>query len=201
MGTDPHRTARSFFTLCYPAPVVPPAARQGGAPDTTAPWWTWPCNTPPQQWPDGCDEFTPIEQPDSPLPPPCIRAATLITVTNDDQPVYIDLILRIVVDHPEYTNGISQTVDVRHPRHGYNGPEGSSLLPPTAWETDVGDWSYKCARDEAPLAWAVVEILNARSFGPAGLAYNRALPWTFLELLAGVGQIPLHRLYLPLVVR
>ncbi len=68
-------------------------------------------------------------------------------------------------------------------------------------QADVGDWSYKCARDEAPLAWAVTEILNTRSFGPAGLAYSRALPWPLMELLAGVEQIPLHRLYLPFVRR
>jgi hypothetical protein len=167
-------------------------------PTPEAPWWTWPCNTPPVQHPDGCPGFIPIEQPGRLLPPPCVRTAYTETVAEEGR---VDYRLVIRVDHPEYSNVPSLPVHVLH-------------LTTGGWIADrdaMQFWDVDCGKDEAPLTWVAWQVLDTGSLAPT-LVYSPPLPSelvAFLSDLAGVtisNATPApasssYRLYLPLVWR
>jgi hypothetical protein len=160
-----------------PTPIPSPTP----TPSDPAAWWSWPCNTPRQEWPDGCQDIAYIAPPDSPITPPCIRTAYTRTVPNDDYPELLDIELVVVVDHPEYPNykpgRATQFVClVLQPAYG-----GWYV---DHWQLRDPDWWFKCGIDEAPLAWALKEALNTRSLAPFDVAYNAPLPTPFVDLIA-----------------
>jgi hypothetical protein len=204
--------------LIFATPLIPISYSLTQNPPATQPpppWWTYPCNTAPVRYPDGCPDMAHIEAPHTPLPPPCVRIAYTYTTNNEDDPAYTDLHLRIIIDHPEYSNNTAQIVDIHRPRH--SGPSGSAnlreaeILPPAPWETDYGDWSFKCGYDEAPLAWVVREILNTGDFTHLHTAYTTLPPEPLLTFLSPLSPPPKSAtrpvsqppdvLYLPLILR
>jgi len=142
------------------------------------------CNLPPPPvWPpDGCPHDAPIAPPATPIPPPCIIETRVEGWTEDGTPVTE---LSIYVDHPEIGPGARTYTKLT--RYG-SGP----------WELAYADWEVSCGKDEGPLTWATLQVLNGHA--AAGLAiYQPPLPDWYAALLVELGG-PSH-LYLPLIIR
>ncbi len=151
-------------------------------------WQPTACNLPsPQVWPpDGCPDYADIAPPVAPIPPACVVEARVERWTEDGTPVTE---LSIYVDHPEIGPGArTYTKLVRY--HAAN--------PKSEWELVDLDWEVDCGKDEGPLTWASLQVLNSNT--SAGLSiYQRPLPAWYLALLMGLnGQ---DRLYLPVILR
>lgn len=141
--------------------------------------WRGACNLPPVMWPDGCPEYAPVARPAARIPPPCVSSAAVYT---DDEGLYLE----VAVDHPEYAKYAANPREwVRVAR--YDG----------VWTVaDVGGQT-SCAKDEAPLAWALVEALNTRTWTPFEI-YSGVLPVELRAALVDLG-LPVCRVWLPVV--
>lgn len=153
-----------------PLPTVAPACNRPAA------------DLPPR--PDGClgDEF-PVAPPPEPIPPPCIAGWTF----DDDYDGGLATSLLVTVEHPELQR---------------YAPKGWIHLVKVgdAWQLVAIDAQVSCGKDEAPLAWATLQILNGGDWEAALGVYTGPLPADYLADL-GVEAQPAVRLYLPLVVR
>ena len=158
---------------------------------TPTPTPTPTCNRPASDMPprpDGCygGEF-PVAPPPQPIPPPCIAAWTVEEWDEDGQPVTE---LLITVEHPEL-----QSYAPRGWVHLANYGD--------AWQLVVVDAQVSCGKDEAPLAWATLQILNEGDRDAALAIYTGPLPPDYLDAIAPL--VSEHntrsRVYLPLVTK
>jgi hypothetical protein len=149
------------------------------------------CNRPASDMPprpDGCygGEF-PVAPPPQPIPPPCIAAWTVEEWVEDGQPVTE---LLVTVEHPEL-----QSYAPRGWVHLANYGD--------AWQLVVVDAQVSCGKDEAPLAWATLQILNGGDVDAALAIYTSPLPPGYLDALTPLTSEhnTRGRIYLPLVSR
>lgn len=147
------------------------------------------CNRPVSDMPpapDGCPHYTPIAPPATPIPPPCVAETRVERWTEDGTPVTE---LSIHVHHPEIGPGTrTYTKLVRY--HAAN--------PKSEWELVDLDWEVSCGKDEGPLTWATLQVLNGHA--AAGLAiYQPPLPHWYAALLVELSG-PSH-LYLPIIIQ
>jgi hypothetical protein len=149
------------------------------------------CNRPASDMPprpDGCygGEF-PVAPPPQPIPPPCIVAWTVEEWDEDGQPV-TDLL--ITVEHPEL-----QSYAPRGWVHLANYGD--------AWQLVAVDAQVSCGKDEAPLAWATLQILNGSNRDAALAIYTGPLPADYLDAIAPLAsEHNTHSsVYLPLVAK
>lgn len=145
------------------------------------------CNLPlPPRWPppDGCLEYAPIAPPSTPIPSPCIVAVRLEQWDDGDVPVTS---VNIFIEHPELGGPGIPVVRTTLARYGDGG-----------WGLADMDWDLDCGKDEGPLTWASLQILNGNA--SAGLAiYRPPLPgWYTAFLLQQSGRY--HFLYLPAIL-
>jgi len=134
------------------------------------------CNLPPVRAPE-CD-YPPVAPPAASIPPACVAALEAATWDEDGETVTE---ATITVVHPEL-NGAQGRVRVA--RYG------------NVWRWIDLQADASCAKDEAPLAWAVTEALNGR--WAALDIYAEPLPRWFVSELRRLGG-QRHRLYFPLV--
>jgi hypothetical protein len=70
-------SAQAVIALASPLPTPSSTPTPTPTPSDPDAWWSWPCNTPPRAFPDGCETAgeADVAPPESPLTPPCIRTA------------------------------------------------------------------------------------------------------------------------------
>jgi hypothetical protein len=148
------------------------------------------CNRPASDMPprpDGCygGEF-PVAPPPQPIPPPCIAAWTVEQLDEDGQPVTE---LLITVEHPELQRYAPRSW-VHLASYG------------DAWQLVAVDAQVSCGKDEAPLAWATLQILNGGDPGEVLSIYTGPLPADYLDALTPLAREhnARRRVYLPLIV-
>ena len=158
---------------------------------TPTPTPTPACNRPASDMPprpDGCygDEF-PVAPPPQPIPPPCIAAWAVEEWDEDGQPVTE---LLITVEHPEL-----QSYAPRGWVHLTNYGD--------AWQLVHVDAQVSCGKDEAPLAWATLQILNGGDVNETLAIYTDPLPPGYLDAIAPLvsEHNTRNRVYLPLVAK
>lgn len=172
-------------------PPAHPIARAPVHPGSRAPRpserRTLTCNRPATDLPsppNNCTEYEPVAPPDEPIPPPCIASARYQETEEYGEPL---IQLQIKVDHPELCDNCRGTIELE--RYGYG----------------LGNWSLSdisaeasCAKDEGPLAWATLEILNTCRLDAVAVSppetrtppaiYTAPLPADFLQVLAEAGD-------------
>ncbi|RMF36476.1 MAG: hypothetical protein D6759_03585, partial [Chloroflexi bacterium] len=117
----------------------------------------------------GCPEWAPIAPSDAPIPPPCIAG---FQVEQWDEEGTRVTELAIYVDHPELGPGVWTYTRLAR----YDGE---------AWELADADWEASCGKDEGPLVWALLQVLNAGRWDALGI-YTSPLPEEYMAILAGL---------------
>ena len=149
------------------------------------------CNLPPPtSWPpDGCADLAAVAPPATPIPPACVLAARVAQGHEGDLPY---LQLTIFVEHPE----INPWVETYTRLTRYDAPSNGRRQMSDLWELTDADWRVDCGKDEGPLTWASLQVLNVQA--TAGLAVYRApLPDWYTALLRAYAPRP--RVYLPML--
>lgn len=136
------------------------------------------CNTPPLYLPDGCpDPPLALHPPRPGQPPPCIAAVWPEPGEEGEG------LLVIAVEHPEYPPDRRQEVEV-------------VLDLDRQRVVDIRNEDYDCGKDEKPLAWTILQVLEEGQWGPWMRAYGAPPPAALVE---GLG-VPLYRYFFPLVL-
>ncbi|HIP96499.1 MAG TPA: hypothetical protein EYH32_04705 [Anaerolineae bacterium] len=168
-------------------------------------WQPTACNLPPPQvWPpDGCPDYSAIAPPATPIPPACVVDARVERWDEDGTPV---IELSIYVDHPEIGSGI--TTYTKLARYRAANPQSETCPeceayrgvrnPKSEWELVDLDWEVDCGKDEGPLTWASLQVLNGNASAVLSI-YQRPLPAWYIALLMGLRGQP--HLYLPVILR
>lgn len=135
------------------------------------------CNTPPLFPPDGCpDPPLAIHPPQPGQPPPCIT--NIWTEPGDESDFLV-----IAIEHPEYPPDRRQEVEI-------------VLDLDSRAVIDIRNEEFDCGKDEKPLAWTLLRVLEEQRWGPWLRAYS-APPPAALEALLG---IPLYQYFFPLIL-
>jgi len=151
-----------------PAGYAPPAVALTIAP-------TSPCNRPATDLPsppNTCSEYTPVAPPDEPIPPACIVDARYQVTDMYGEPF---VQLQIKVAHPELCNDCAGTIELE--RYGFGLRQ---------WSLSDIYAEPSCAKDEAPLAWATLQILNTERLDALDI-YTAPLPSSYVDLLSELG--------------
>lgn len=155
------------------------------APAETTPTCNRPLSDMPLR-PDGClgNEFS-VEMPPEPIPPPCIAAWRIEDEIGGDPAVG----LQITVEHPELNDATKPKGWVQIAL--YDGHD--------QWQLVAIDAQASCGKDEAPLAWFALEVLNRGNVPAAFKAYSEPPPVDFITTLTDLGQW--EKSFLPIVTK
>jgi len=134
------------------------------------------CNRPAADMPpapDGCPDYAPIAPPAAPIPPPCIIAAQ---AEQWDEGGTIVTELRIHIDHPELSPEARTYTKLTRIQHS------AFSIPNSEWELVDADWEASCGKDEGPLVWALLEVLNAGRWDALSI-FTSPLPAEYMTVL------------------
>jgi hypothetical protein len=126
------------------------------------------CNRPASDMPpspDGCPYWEPIAPVDLPIPPPCFPPGVRTSWQYWPPPLRVELHVEVL--HPE----LSSTART------YTILERTEMEP---WHVTYADWEVSCGKDEGPLTWLLLQLLNSPgrrvSWGPLEWATAQRLP-------------------------
>ena len=134
--------------------------------------------------PDGCPHDVPIAPPATPIPPPCITQSWVESWEEDGEPA---LQLVVLVDHPELCWPSDCVQPIYFRRYGDR-----------LWQFAAVYAEQSCAKDEGPLAWATLEVLNTGDWDALGI-YTAPPPNAYYDLLVRLRGGRWHHTYLPLM--
>jgi len=123
--------------------------------------------------PDGCPDYAPIAPPAAPIPPPCLT----IWVSRSYWDVGTAVALHIDIDHPELSTTASTYTKL-----------SKLIRPGEQWELVDADWEVSCGKDEAPLVWALFEILNEGQWEALDI-YTSSLPEGYVAVLRELASL------------
>lgn len=78
-----------------------------------------------------------------------------------------------------------------------NAALSPSKGPKSQWELVDADWEVSCGKDEAPLVWALFQVLNEREWGALDI-YTSPLPEGYMAVLRELAGLR-NFVYMPII--